>query len=222
MPRPRLEITQRLVFHLIQLGKELGDEAGRTLVIGKQIVANAVASRTPQHLVPIDAQVVARGLQVPPIAQLECRVEMAVRTGADQVDGVVINAATEEREEISHPVGDTKAQHIAIELGYKLGVLAVKRDVTELVRDNALGLEFLVQEFRPLEYLHYGALRIFKANHVCDGWLRILLAGGLHVHCRGLLFKRVEIVIGADLKSDARALGLRAFFQDDRVMVDRA
>ena len=94
--------------------------------------------------------------------------------------------------------------------------------MSELVRDNAFGLEFLMLELRPFEHLHYGALRILKTHHVCDGRLGIFLARGLDVHCRGLLLERVEIVVRPDLKSDPRALGLRTLFQDDRVMVDRA
>ena len=60
-------------------------------MIGEQIVADAVAPRPPKHLVAVEAEVIARGLQVPPVAQLECGVEMTVRAGADQIDGVMIN-----------------------------------------------------------------------------------------------------------------------------------
>src|SRR5689334_16917651 len=93
MPWPRIEITQRFIFHLIEFGEEFGDEAARTQMIGEQIVADAVPSWPPKHPVAIKAQEVAGRLQMSPVTQLEGGVEMAVRAGADQVDGVVIDAA---------------------------------------------------------------------------------------------------------------------------------
>src|SRR6185295_14406119 len=117
MPRPRLEIAERFV-HLVELGKGLSDQAVRRAMIGEQIVTDAVAARAPQQLVAVEAEIVARLLHVRPIAQLEGGVEMAVRAGLHQVDGMMVGAAAQEREEVRHPVGLAEAKHVAIELGH--------------------------------------------------------------------------------------------------------
>src|SRR6478735_891322 len=105
-------------------------------------MADAVAAGAPQHSIAIDAEEVAGGLKVAPVAQLECGVEVAVRAGADQVDRVMIDPAAQEREEVAHPIRYAEAQHVDIELRDGLNVSAVKRDVAKLVRDNAVSLEF--------------------------------------------------------------------------------
>src|SRR5580698_7324255 len=46
VPRPRLEITELLV-HAVQLGEQFGDQASRTAMIGEEVVADAVAARSP-------------------------------------------------------------------------------------------------------------------------------------------------------------------------------
>jgi len=63
---------------------------------------------------------------------------------------LVIGPAAQEREEVPHPVGFAKAEHVDIELGDVLDVGDVKGDVAELVRHDALGLEFLVREVGAL------------------------------------------------------------------------
>ena len=78
MPGPRLEIAELLV-HLVELGEQLGDQPVRRAVIGEQIVADAVPARAPQQLVAVEAQIIAGGLQVRPVAQLEGGVEVPVR-----------------------------------------------------------------------------------------------------------------------------------------------
>ena len=46
-----------------------------------------------------------------------------------QVDGVVVGAAAQEREEVAHPVGDAEAEHVAIEVGAFLALFDEERDV---------------------------------------------------------------------------------------------
>src|SRR6266851_10417328 len=101
VPGTRLEVAELLV-HPVELGEGFGYQAGGTAMIGEQVVADAVPARPPQELVAVEAQIVAGGLQVPPVAQLEGGVEMPVRAGLHQVDGVVVRPAAQEREEISH------------------------------------------------------------------------------------------------------------------------
>src|ERR1051325_2048714 len=116
MPRPGIEIAERLVLHLVEFGKQLGDQSVRAAMIGEQVVADAVPPRSPQRLVAVEAEEIAGVLQMRPVAQLEGRVEVAVRSRLDQVDRVVIRAAAQEREEVSHPVGDAEAEDAAVEI----------------------------------------------------------------------------------------------------------
>jgi hypothetical protein len=53
VPRARVEITERLVLHLIEFGEQLGNEAIRAAVIGEEIVPDAVPSRPPQDPVAV-------------------------------------------------------------------------------------------------------------------------------------------------------------------------
>ena len=126
--------------------KSLGDQPGRAAVIGEEVVADAMPAGPPEQLVAVEAEIIAGGLQVRPVAQLEGGVEMPVRAGLHQVDGVVVGTAAQEREEIRHPVGLAEAQHVAIELGHVLDVGDVEGDVAELVRDDALAREALAGE----------------------------------------------------------------------------
>jgi hypothetical protein len=51
MPGLRVEIAERFVLHLVELGEQLGDQAVGTAVVGEEIVADAVTSWTPKNLV---------------------------------------------------------------------------------------------------------------------------------------------------------------------------
>src|SRR5579884_3458070 len=47
MPGPRLEIAELLVDHLVELAEELDDLVVRIAVVGGDVVAGAVAQRSP-------------------------------------------------------------------------------------------------------------------------------------------------------------------------------
>ena len=111
-----------------------------------------------------------------PVAQLEGGVEVPVRAGLHQIDGVVVGAAAQEREKVAHPVGDAEAEHVAIEIGDLLHLGDMEGDVAELERHDALSREFLMREGVALEHLHGRALGIGEGDHVGDRRLRILLA----------------------------------------------
>ena len=52
----------------------------------------------------------------------------------DEVDGVMVDAAAQERERVVAPVGDAEAQHVGVELHGLLHVVDAVRDVAELER----------------------------------------------------------------------------------------
>ena len=206
MPGPRLEMAERLV-HLVELREQFGDQPVRRAVIGEQVVADAVAARAPQQLVAVEAEVVAGGQHVAPVAQLERGVEVPVLRVLHQVDGVMIGAAAQEREEVAHPVRHAEAEHVAIEVGDLLDVFDEERDVAELVRHDALLRKFLVRELAALEHLHHGALRVLERHHLGDRRLGVVLALRLDAVRRGLLLERAEIVVGR--RAGSRAARIR-------------
>jgi hypothetical protein len=108
----------------------------------------------------------------------------------------------------------------AIELGHVLDVGDVEGDVAELERDNPLVRETLSGEGVALEHLHDRSLGILEGEQVRDRGLRVLFSLGLGAVLLHLLLERIEIVVGADLKADARALRLRALAHDHGVMID--
>src|SRR5580658_4119566 len=65
MPRPWLEIAELLV-HAVELGEQFGDQARRAAMIGEEVVPDAVAARSPQQLIAVDGQEIARRLHVTP------------------------------------------------------------------------------------------------------------------------------------------------------------
>src|SRR5262249_46420123 len=220
VPRPRLEIAEVLV-HAVELGEGLGDEPVRRTVVREQVMADAVAAWSPQQLVAVQAEKIAGLLHVRPVAQLEGGVKMPVRAGLHQIDGVMIGAAAQEREEIAHPIGFAKAEHVAIEFGDVLDVGDMERDMAELVRHDAVRLEFLMRKVAALEHFHDRALGILEHQHVGDRRFGILAALGGDPVATQLLFESIEIGGRRNLKADARALRLRALAQHDRMMIDR-
>jgi len=75
-------------------------------MIGEEIMTDAVAPGSPEQLVAVEAEKIAGGLQVGPIAQLECGVKNAgLASICIRLIGVVVAAAAQEREEIPHPIG---------------------------------------------------------------------------------------------------------------------
>ena len=175
----------------------------------------------PDQLVAVEAEIIAGGLQVAPIAQLEGGVEMPVGVGLHQVDGVVVGTAAQEREEIAHPVGFAEAEHVAIELGHLLHVGDEEGDVAELVRHDPLGRVALARERFALEHLDGGALRVLEGEQVGDRRLRVLLALGLQPVALDLALERGEVVLGRDLEAQPHAFRLRSLAQHHRVMIDR-
>jgi len=108
------------------------------VVVGEDVVADAVTAWSPlQPDVPA-GQVVERIFQVHDVAHLEGDVEQPVLLdAAHQVDGVMIGVTAQEREEVSDGVGPPEAEHVGIEALRTLEVFHVRRDMAELGRPDA-------------------------------------------------------------------------------------
>ena len=96
MPGPRIEVAERLVLHLVELGKQLGDQPVWAAMVGEKIMADSVTAWSPKNLEAILTQKIASALYMWPVAQLERRVKMPVRARLDQVDRVMVHPTAKE------------------------------------------------------------------------------------------------------------------------------
>jgi hypothetical protein len=147
--------------------------------------------------------------------------KMFVGSGFDQIDRMMIDAAAQKREVVSHPIGNTESQHVAVETSRALYVGHVKCHMAELVRNDAVRPKCLLLRFWRFKHLHDRPLRVFKDDHVADRGLGVLSARCANAVRRSLLLERAEIIVGSDLETDRRAFRYRGAAQDDRVVVNR-
>src|SRR5262249_23662849 len=114
-----------------------------------------------------------------------------------------------------------EAEYIAIELGDVLDVGDEKRDVAELVRNNAFSRKTLAREGVPLEYFHYGSLRILEPDHVRNRGFGVFPALGFNAVALNLLLEVAEVVLRSDLEAEPHALCLRSLAQHHGVVIKR-
>ena len=137
VPRPRLEIAELLVLHLIELGIELDDVVVGVVVIGRDVVARPVPQRSPDDRNRLLAEQLAGVLDVGEVLHLERDVVHLRLLAGEEVHRVMVRAAAQKREEVLHPVGNPEAEHLRIEFGDLPGVVDDEGDVAELERSNA-------------------------------------------------------------------------------------
>ena len=108
VPGTRLEIAERLVLHLVELGVELDHLVVVIAVVGRDVMARALAQRAPDDRdAPLPEQV-AGILDVDEILELERHVMQLDVLALDEVHGVVVRVAAHEHEEIADPVRRTR------------------------------------------------------------------------------------------------------------------
>ena len=207
--------------HAVELAEQLDDLAVGIAVVGEDVVADAVPAGAPDQRIAVARQEIAGGLEVPPVAQLECDVIQPDPLAVDQVDGVVIGPAAQEREEVGHPVGHTEAQHVAIELRHLLHVDDVEGDVAELERDDALLAEPLARGGALREYLELRALRVLELDQIGNRRLAVAAAIGFQPVQLELTVELAEIGERRDLERQMRAARRLAVTDHDRVVVER-
>src|ERR1700693_2281481 len=96
VPRPRVEIAQRLVFHLIHLAEKLDAHLVGIAVIDRDIVADDVAARTPDQMEVVAGERFRRALDFGPVLDLK-RDVVELRLGVvDEIHGVVVGIAAQE------------------------------------------------------------------------------------------------------------------------------
>src|SRR6266508_473361 len=145
MPRPRVEVAQALVEHQVELGEELEDVPVRVAVVGEEVVAGPVPAGAPHERIVVPREVVARELDVRPVAQLPADVmQPAIVLRAKQVQRVMVGVAAEEHEEVAHPVRPLEAEPL-VELGRLLDVPDEVADVAELLRTDGARAELAAE-----------------------------------------------------------------------------
>jgi hypothetical protein len=200
MPGARIEITQLLVLHLVELGVELYHPVVGVAVEGRDVVAGPEPHRPPDDRdFPLPEQV-AGVLQMREVLQLEGDVMHVDVLAGDEVHRVVVGVAAHEHEEIADPVGHSKAQHLCIELGHRLGVVHGEGNVAKFERADAADRLAVADEGPFVEQLDHGAFGIGERQQF--GRARDGIAAQLRVHAvAGQHFLQIgQIGVRCDLK----------------------
>src|SRR5579884_1098813 len=205
MPRPRLEIAELFIEHLVELAEQLDDLIVRIAVIGCDIVPRTVAQRPPDDRDLALAKQVARVLQMNEILQLERHVMHFDVVAANEIHGVVISVATHEHEEVFDPIGDAETHHFLIELGRLLRIIDHPGDVAELERTDADMQEVLAQIAPLLEQRDGGALVVLEGQRRANARNRIIAQLALNAVLLELARHGAEIGIGGDFKRQCGA-----------------
>src|SRR5437899_3081764 len=90
MPGARIEIAERFIHHLVELGEQLDDLVVGVAVIGEDVVARPVAPRAPGELDVAAAEEVAGGLYLRPILELESDMMHPGGLALDEIHRVVV------------------------------------------------------------------------------------------------------------------------------------
>ena len=168
MPGPPLEKAELFVVHLIHLAEEFDHDAIGILVIDRNIVPNDMPVRSPGERDLVLGQKIAGAFDIGPVAHFKGDMMDRGLGVTEKVDGVMIAAATQKREEVAPPVGNAKAQEIAIELHHAGNVGAGIGDVAELERHHAGEGVVIRSEGAVREDFERGALRILERQRFAN------------------------------------------------------
>ena len=101
MPRSRLEVAELLVLHLIELDIEFDDVVVGVVVIGGDIMAGTVAQRPPDDRDRLLPEQLAGILNLGKILHLERDVMHLGFLAGQEVHGVMVRPAAQERKKSS-------------------------------------------------------------------------------------------------------------------------
>ena len=104
MPRARVEIAERLVLDLVHLGEDLDPHQILVAVVGRDVVADDVAARTPHQVNLVAREEIAGLVDLRPVEHLERDVVQLWLLVDDEVQRVVVGVAAHEHEEVAAPV----------------------------------------------------------------------------------------------------------------------
>src|ERR1700716_4061708 len=165
---PRARAIARLVVDLDQVGVVLDHAAGRVEVVGEEVAAGAVASRTPEEAAAVLLQDVAELAEDRQALHLPRVVVQALAAPGDPDAVMVRIAAEEEQGPVADVVGEPEAEDAFQELLGLPRVLALQHRVSELARlDTAAGVARLIGG-HPDEDLEDGAVRTAEPGRLPD------------------------------------------------------
>src|ERR1043166_7991025 len=189
-------------------------------MVGRDVVADDVADRTPDELDAIARKIIAGALQLRHIAHLERDVVKASFLVADEVDGGVVRAAAQKREAVAHPVRDLEAQHVGVEARHRLHVRMTRGDVAEFLRHDALLGRVALGELIVGADFDLRALGVGEDNGFCDARRNV----AAHLSCDAVLCQRgahvAKIAARRDLKGDLQEVAGIALFNGDRLLAE--
>ena len=107
-------------------------------MIDEDVVTDAVATRSPNDRAPVARERIAGPLQMRPVDKFKRDMVHETRTNAtDKVHGVMVGAATQEREVVLNPIRDAKSEGIDVKIRHRFCIGDEKGEVTELARGNS-------------------------------------------------------------------------------------
>ncbi len=116
MPGPRLEIAERFIEHLVELGEHFDDLVVRVAMIGIDIVPGPMASRSPDDRNILAAKEIARTQELRRVLQLEGDVVHMRALALHEIYGVMVGTAAHEHKPVADPVRDAESEHAAVEV----------------------------------------------------------------------------------------------------------
>src|SRR5580704_18129531 len=166
MPRPRLEIAERFIEHLVELGEHFDDLVVGIAVIGVDIVPRSMTAGPPNNGNVLAAEEIASRLHLTPILQLEGDMVHVRALAAHEIDGVMVGTATHEYEPVLNPIRHPETQNAAIEFGIVPGLRDDESKMPELDGANSGNRLRFANRRLGGEHLAYGALGIRERQHL--------------------------------------------------------
>ena len=216
MPGAGVEIAQFLVLELVEFDIEFDILVVEIAVIDRDVVAGPMPHRSPVDRDLPQRQEFAGVLDMGEILHLEGDVMHLGLGAADEIHRVVVGVAAQEDEEILDPVGHPEAQHAAIEIRHRLGILHHIGDVPELERAGAETLMVGAQIFPFLEQLDGGALGVVEGQHLADARNRVAAQLAFDAVGRQFLGHVGDVRLGRDLERDPAQALVAPFLQSQR------
>src|ERR1700682_5703762 len=162
MPRPRFEIAERFIEHLVELGEHLDDLVIGIAVIGINIVPRPMPARPPDDGNIFAAQETASRLHLRPVLQCEGDMVHLRALAAHEIDRVMVGSATHEYKPVLDPIRHAETQNATIEFGVFPRLRNDESKMPELDRPNSGNrLRFANRGFGR-EHLAYGTLGILE------------------------------------------------------------
>ena len=222
MPGARLEIAELLISHLVEFAEQLDDLIVGLAIIDRNVVAGAVAHRSPDDVDLVLGEDVAGVFQVHDVGELERDVVHAGARIAHEIHCVVIRITAHEDEIIADPIRHPKPKQAAVEIEDLLQVRRKIGEMAELGGRDALGLRPVAERIPSREQLDLRAFRVTERQRLGDTGSRVIAALAANPVLVELARGVVKVGARRDFEGELAASCCAASTQLDREMPELA